>query len=222
MSARARLTCVSLLLGACACACLAAPRPASAADPRLARRLDAATAAAVESLMARAEGEGLPTEPLVTTALEGASQHAGGRRIVAAVARERADLMRARAALGATANGAEWVAAAAALRAGVPADTLAGLRAAAGHRSLVVPLVVLADLVTRGVPSERASAGLMAALREGADDGGLLALRLQTASAIQGGVPPSRAIERWWRAGGGSAFAPGPPAAAPPPGSHIP
>ncbi|HET7225809.1 MAG TPA: hypothetical protein VFK69_08860, partial [Candidatus Eisenbacteria bacterium] len=103
MSARASLTRATLLLGACAWACCAAPRPACAADPRLARRLDAATAAAVESLMARADGEGLPTEPLVTTALEGASQRAGGRRIVTAVARERADLLRARDVLGATA-----------------------------------------------------------------------------------------------------------------------
>lgn len=190
-----RTRAIAATVAALTFACALAPGAARAADERLTRRLDTATAEAVGRLVDRALAEGLPGEPLVATALEGASQRAGGRRIAAAVQRELADLERARAVLGESASGSELVAAATALRAGIPPDTLARLRALVHDRTLVVPLVVLADLVARGVPADHASAGLGVALRSGMPDAGLLRMREQVASDIRGGMAPNRAIE---------------------------
>src|SRR5438093_13058511 len=54
-------------------------------DPRLGARLDAETAAAVGEVIEVARGKGLPVEPLVDRALEGASRQAPGAGLVASV-----------------------------------------------------------------------------------------------------------------------------------------
>jgi hypothetical protein len=168
--------------------------PARAADERLAKRLDSATAATVDRIVNEARAAGLPADPLVATALEGASRHASSHRIVSAVRRQLAELAGARGALRGDATEPEIVAGAAALRAGVPADTIARLRTLRPHQALVVPLVVLADLVTRGVPVAIASASIVSAARVGASDAELLRLREHVAQDIRGGASPTRAV----------------------------
>jgi hypothetical protein len=64
----------------------AAP-PLAGQDDRLARRLDAATHAQVSALLDSARLSGLPLEPLIDRALEGASKRAAGPLIIAAVRR---------------------------------------------------------------------------------------------------------------------------------------
>ena len=70
----------------------------AAQDPRL-ERLDPDTRSAVVALMDSARGDGLPVEPLIQRALEGATKSAPGARIIAAVRRLTLDLGTARTAL---------------------------------------------------------------------------------------------------------------------------
>jgi hypothetical protein len=142
-----RVTTLLLLL-----AVLRPPSAALAQDPRLAARLDSATHAQVESVIAGARADGLPAEPLVQKALEGASKGAAGPRIVAAVASTLADLRRAREALGANASADDIVATAAALRAGATPTMVSEMRRVDPHAGLAVPLGVFTDLVAGGVP----------------------------------------------------------------------
>ncbi len=169
-------------------------RSAPALDERLAQRLDRATAETIGRIVDDARAAGLPAEPLVATALEGASRRASSARIVSAVRRQLAEFERARTTLRGEASEGEIVAAAAALRAGVPADTIARLRALRPGQPLVVPLVVLADLVTRGVPVPIASASIVSAARVGATDAEMLRLRERVAQDIRGGVSPGRSV----------------------------
>src|SRR5687768_7501479 len=82
-------------------AAIVATDVASAAmDRRLSERLDPATAQAVKELIESAQADGIPADPLIATALEGASKRASGERIVAAVRRHVAALTTARVALG--------------------------------------------------------------------------------------------------------------------------
>jgi len=131
--------------------------PSVAQDARLARRLDAATYAQVQGELDSARLAGLPTEPLVERALEGASKNAAGPRIVAAVHRLAGDLASARRALGETSTTAELEGGASALRAGADSAALTELRHSRPRRQLTVPLAVLADLVARGVPADTAA-----------------------------------------------------------------
>lgn len=115
-------------------------------------RLDPATRAQVERVIAAARDAGLPTTPLVNKALEGSSKGAPGPRVLAAVEALAEQLGAARQALGPTAIEPEIVTGASALRAGAEPETLRELRAAAGTRALTVPLTMLSALVGRGVP----------------------------------------------------------------------
>lgn len=171
--------------------CLAAF--AWAADPRLAARLDPATAAEVQRLVDDAAGRGLPTAPLVSKALEGSAKRAPPERIIAAVHAQAIAMGHARAALGDSSSDAEIVAGAGALMAGVPRDSLARLRALRTGQPLVVPLVVMADLVTRNVPAGPAAEAVLIATRARAGDEDLLALRKRIEGDIVAGMSPSDA-----------------------------
>jgi len=171
-----------------------------AEDARLKARLDAATAAEVGAIVESARAAGLPTEPLVTQALQGASKGATGARIVSVVRTHAAALAGAREALGERSSESEIVAGAGALIAGVPRDTLARLRAVRSRQSLVVPLVVLADLVARQVPERTASAAVLEASRAGVRDDELMRLRERIERDIRGGAAPDGAASSRVRA----------------------
>lgn len=166
---------------------------AAATDPRLAGRLDPETAAAVARVVDEARTAGLPTEPLVAKALEGATKHAKGDRIVAAVRHYATALGGSRAALGEGSSESEIVAGASALLAGIPGDTLVQLRAARPRQSLTIPLVVLADLVARKVPAGTASAAVLGASRAGIRDADFLRLRERIEHDIRAGASPDAA-----------------------------
>ena len=172
---------------ACLLACLALTSVARAQDPRLARRLDSATQAQVAAVLDSARSAGLPLEPLVDRALEGASKGAPGPRIAAAVRKLAADLTAARQALGGGAA-AELEAGASALRAGVTPDALAHLRESRPQQSLTVALAVLADLVARGVPADTASVFVLAIAA--ATDEQLVAFQRNVERDIALGAPP--------------------------------
>jgi hypothetical protein len=170
-----------------------AAAPAAAQDPRL-DRLDSATRAAVGAVIDSARAAGLPTEPLVDRALEGATKHAPGDVIATAVRRLAGQLGRAREILGARASSAELESGAAALRAGAGPEVLAELRRSRPRRPLTVPLAVLADLVASGVPSDTAATVVRALVRAADDD--LIAFRRSVEHDIALGALPGTAAAR--------------------------
>jgi hypothetical protein len=183
----------ALTLVACIFGLVISAGMASAMDRRLSERLDYATAEAVWRLVTSVRASGIPTEPLIATALEGASKRARSDRILSAVRSHAAALTTAQLALGRESTHAEVVAGAGALMSGVPPDTLARLRALRPKTSLVVTLVVLADLVTRQVPVGTASMAVIQASRIGARDTDLLRLRTRVEGDIRNGVSPATA-----------------------------
>jgi hypothetical protein len=159
-------------------------------DPRLAR-LDAGARPLVAVVIDSARAAGLPTEPLVQRALEGATKGAPGPLIVSAVQRLAADLGRARAALGAGATPPELEAGAAALRAGAGTPVLARLRRSR-RQTITVPLAVLTDLVASGVPVDSAAAAVLA-LAAGTRDADLIDFRRAVERDIALGAAPTAA-----------------------------
>ena len=168
-------------------------RAQGAADPLAGARLDAASRAAVQRVLDSARADALPVEPLVAKVLEGSAKGAAGPRIVQVVRALAHALGDARAALGPGSSDAELVAGAAALQAGLRPSTLVDLRRARGTRSLAGPLVVLADLVTRGVPAPAASDAVLRLARANAPDAAFATLRRDVERDIAAGAAPATA-----------------------------
>jgi hypothetical protein len=166
---------------------------AGAQDARLGAQLDEGTRVLVQAAVDSARAAGLPTEPLVDKALEGARKRADGARITRAVTALAARLRVSRSNLGAGATESDLVAGAAALQAGVAADVLHQLRAARPSGALAVPLVVLSDLVTRGVPTDTAAAVVLLVARGGMGDDAFLTLQREVQRDVMGGAPPASA-----------------------------
>lgn len=163
---------------------------AVAQDPRL-ERLDPETRSVVAAVVDSARTAGLPGEPLVQRALEGATKGAPGTRIIAAVRRLAVDLGVARSAMGARATTPELEAAVAALRAGATPQLLTTLRGVR-RPPLTMALSVLADLVASGVPVDSAAAVVLA-LAPNAGDAELVEFRRAVEHDISLGAPPGAA-----------------------------
>lgn len=129
--------------------------PAAAQDPRIAARFPAAIATRLESVIDSASREGLPGEPLVLRALEGAAKNAPAPVIVDVVERLHVALRAARTALGSS-TPAELTTAAAAIQAGVPEAKLVELHTLRAGMSVTAPLGAYLDLVARGAAADRA------------------------------------------------------------------
>lgn len=108
------------------------------------------------ALVRDAQQRGLPTQPLVAKAQEGAAKNVPGERIVAAVRQTAESLGRAQGLLqagGAASTDAEVTAVATALQRGVPAEAVSRLAVdARGRGSVGLSSHVLADLLGHGVP----------------------------------------------------------------------
>jgi hypothetical protein len=164
---------------------------AAQTDPRL-ERLDAATRRLVTALVDSAHAAGLPAEPLVERALEGATKGAPSDVIVVAVRRLAGELGRARDALGSAASPSELNAGAAALRAGAGADVLTRIRRARPSQPVTMALAVLTDLVANGVPVDTAVAAVLI-LAVTARDEELVEFRRAVERDIAIGAPPAAA-----------------------------
>jgi hypothetical protein len=176
-----------------ALACLLFATIARAQDARLRGALDPETLAKVTRLADSARAESLPIDPLIGVALEGSQRHIAGARITKAVQDYLGALRAARAALGPDAGPAEITSGAGVLLSGVSSDVLRQLRAASPKRSLTVPLVVLADLIARGVPKDTAAQAIAAAARVNARDDDYSALRRFVEQDIIAGASPAAA-----------------------------
>jgi hypothetical protein len=174
-------------------AILAAVPTLEAQDARLDARLDATTRTAVAALVDSARAAGLPTEPIVDKALEGATKRASGDRIVTALRNLTADLRAARLALGPAAPDGDVIAGAGAIRAGAGRETLERIKGVRGKAGLSVPLAVLSDLVARGVPVDTAANVILHLARGGASDADYTGLERGVARDIGAGAPPGAA-----------------------------
>lgn len=132
--------------------------PVAAQDPQFLSRLDAETAAVVAPILEAASRDSLPVEALESKALEGVAKGVPPERIGQVVAELAMELRDARSGLrvrlpSTTLTGGEVVAAARAVRQGVPVEALDDLWSARpDDRPLDVPVTVLSELVRRGIP----------------------------------------------------------------------
>jgi hypothetical protein len=161
-----------------------------AQDSRLSR-LDRRVQKEVTTLVDSARSLGIPTEPVVDKALEGAAKRAPNDRIINVVRSRFGELVAARGALGSGALDAEVIAAADALHAGASAQVITALRTRRPNVPLTIPLAVLADLIARGVPADTASSAVLALATKPATDAEFANLRDDVERDIAKGVPPA-------------------------------
>jgi hypothetical protein len=161
-----------------------------AQDSRLSR-LDRRVQKEVGALADSARSMGIPSEPVVDKALEGAAKRAPNDRIINVVRSRFRELVAARGALGSGALEAEIIAAADALHAGASPQVITSLRTRRPNVPLTIPLAVLADLISRGVPADTASSAIMALATKPATDVEFAELRADIERDIAKGVPPA-------------------------------
>jgi len=166
-----------------------------ARNARLNGKLDVETQTAVMHTLDTAATRGLPIEPLVEKALEGATKHAAGPRIQAAVSMLMQRLQIARDALAPNPGPRDIAAGADALAYGATREALAAMRAIRPNESVAVPLGVLTQLVASGVPVVRATRVVADLLRRGARDEQLIALNNDVRSFIASGASPQAALD---------------------------
>lgn len=192
---------------------------AQAGDPRLATRLPEPVRAEVQAVVDVAASNGVPTEPIVSKALEGAAKGAPPDAIIGAVRALSGQLRLAQDVLGLEASEPEIVAAAALIRRGVSAPSLRALHAVRPHGQLTVAFVALGDLLIAGVLPDSAAAAVLAVARASASDEELIALSREMGGARagsprSGATPPSGGV-RAPAAGAPRVGAPLPQAAGP-------
>lgn len=167
----------------------------AARSARLDGKLDVETRAAVMRTLDSAQTRGLPVEPLVDKALEGATKRAAGPRIQAAVSMLMSRLEAARDALAPNPGPRDIAAGADALAYGVTRQALATMRAIRPNESVAVPLGVLTQLVASGVPVDRATRVVADLLRRGARDEQLIALNNDVRTFVAAGASPQSALD---------------------------
>jgi hypothetical protein len=173
---------------------LASSRRAGAQEAKPAD-LDSATMAAIAPIVQQAGAANLPLELLYAKAREGQVQRAPVARIEAAVRALAARLQAANDALAPNATAQELGAAADALKAGVPRETLREMRRAGRDGSLAVPIGVLTQLVLRGVPVEKASVQVVDLLQRGAVANHFIALDERVRADVLAGKRPDESLD---------------------------
>jgi len=177
---------------------LVLPLRLAAQDPRNSRlegKLDGQTQAAVLRTLDSARTRGLPIDPLVDKALEGATKKAAGPRIEAAVSTLLLRLEVARDALAPNPSPRDIAAGADALAYGATREALKTMRTIRPTESVAVPLGVLTQLVASGVPVARATRVVADLLRRGARDEQLIALNDDVRSYVAAGASPEVALD---------------------------
>lgn len=185
---------LSLLLASCASAI--ALHTSAAQDPDPLARLDPNTRFIVEVILDSARVAGVPTRPLTLKALEGASKRVDNRRILAAVRSFFHAELDTRVALGSSLTESEWTAAASSLQAGVRLEILARFRSDRSGKPLLRALVVLTDLIQRGVPVQSASTAIVQLWQRGAADGDFNGLQKSVEQDILSGQNPGAALQQ--------------------------
>jgi hypothetical protein len=166
-----------------------------AQDVRLKLIHDEATRAVVAERLGSASARGVPTEPLMSKALEGVAKRATPKDIKNAMNALEKRLHRANELLSPSVSVDEMAAGADALAAGVPEKSLKALRTAAPTRSVAMELGVLTELVARGVPPKQASKMLLDLMARGANGAQLTALGSAVQGDVAAGLKPAVALD---------------------------
>ena len=177
-------------------AALLQPLALLAQDPDPLSRLDPNTRFTVEVIIDSARVAGVPTRPLLLKALEGSAKHADNRHIVAAVRSVFHAELDVRVALGSTLDESEWTSAVSALQSGVPLEVLSKFRGDHAGKPLTRALVVMTDLIQRGVPMTEASSAIMQLWQRGAADGDFYGLWKNVEQDILSGQNPGTALQQ--------------------------
>lgn len=179
---RAHLSRVRVLALALSLA-LAAPSSAQSIPDTL---FDAHVRAELDRIVSLAREAGLPTAPLINRVLQGAARRVEGTRVVGVV-RAYADSMKvASSLLGAGSSESEIDAGAAALRAGVSRSHIQQIRQTRGTGQATTALIVLTDLVRRGISSADAATAVTTVAQSQPDNA---LLSLQSAIAREAASP---------------------------------
>jgi hypothetical protein len=140
----------------------------------------------------------VPADPLYLKAAEGVLKGADEGRVMDVVRRLLGELTTARRLLGPGSSTGELVAGANAIHARVDPERLRELREVGAanqpRASLVMPLVVIADLVSRRVTADVAVASVRALVIRGAADPEFASLRTAVERDIAGGETPDLAM----------------------------
>lgn len=156
-----------------ALASLLVPGSLSGQSPDLVARLDPQLLESVRPILEAARQDSLPVATLESKILEGVAKGVPAPRIREVSFRLADELRSARALLRASMPtvplaGGEISAAAMAIRHGVPADRLVELwQTEPGGRSLEIPVVVVAELVRRGISADASIALMTHAMEAG-------------------------------------------------------
>ena len=173
------------------------PRPRPQLD---ASRFDSITGYALRDLIDSAAARGLPTGPLINLALEGSARRANSTLILKVVRAHALAMSEARDLLGAESTSEELDTGASALRAGIEGQVLSSVRASRPRGGAVTPLLVLTDIVRRGVPSVAARDAVMTIARMPRSDDALLGLQATVAkNALRGPGMAVDALNRYVR-----------------------
>lgn len=187
---RIRATLVFVVLAA-----LMVTSPSAAQQEGWPPGLSAEAYAALDKELERARDDRLPERWLVLKALEGRSKGASDDQIVEAVQALRERLEIAARILGHDRREDVLVAAAGALNVGVTRDLLQALAEETREDALDMALVVLGDLVQRGVAVPTATATVLALGQHGLDARAFGDFRRSVDDDIRAGLAPSRAAE---------------------------
>lgn len=174
--------------------CAPAALPAQDTDPLA--KLEPQNRFAIETILDSAHAAGIPDHPLLSRAFEGIAKHAPQSRVVGAVRSLYGALKQARTALGSQLNESEWTAAASVIQAGVPVSDLARFRSEKPGKPLARALVVLADLITRGVPIDQASSTMAQMWQHGAAESDFIGLWRNVEEDILSGTNPGTALQQ--------------------------
>ena len=179
-----------------AVALLSAPVALTAQDTDPLAKLDPQHRFAIEMVLDSAHAAGIPEHPLLSRAYEGIAKRADQRRVVTAVRSLYGALRQARGALGDQLTESEWTAAASVIQAGVPVSDLARFRSEKPGKPLARALVVLADLITRGVPVDQASSTMAQMWQRGAAEADFIGLWRDVEQDILSGTNPGTALQQ--------------------------
>lgn len=141
---------------------------------------------------------GLPVQPLIAKAAEGALKGADDARIMVAVRTLARHLGEARALLPVDASVGTLTAAASAIRVGLTHESVRNLVEANASRAdadLGLALVTVTDLAASGVPARSAERAIAELMRRGQPERDLPQLRAAVARDVAAGVPADRALE---------------------------
>ncbi|MEP6778901.1 MAG: hypothetical protein ABJC26_03360 [Gemmatimonadaceae bacterium] len=188
-------------------------------------RFDSVTAGALRILFDSASAHGIPSAPLINKANMGAALHASSSRILNAVKNHLSDMLDARVALGENSTESELSSGADALRSGIDGKALVAIRATrTAGGSAVNALVVLTDLVKRGIPAGKARDAVTALARSSKTDETINGLQILVArNAERGPGMAQDAMDRYLRSNAPGGNKNAPPKSVPrPPGSPDP